>query len=154
MPVQLEDSPEPPLLPAQPPAPVAAATSCSFSGLAPAFAAPKWCWRWLRCLSAAEWHLMVPGGAASQRDRGLCIAGRRLPGVAMLLVPVFQSVFVSPSDCTEFKLLLTSPTGLFSSARAALAPCQAPLLLAVLGSPYLPAQTLQNGADVPQPAIM
>lgn len=73
---------------------------------------------------------MVPGTAASQRDRGQCIAWKQLPGTAALLMPVFQCVFVFASDCTKLKVLLASPLGLLSSAHAS----WAPLLLAVLGS--------------------
>lgn len=56
---------------------MATATSSWFPGWAPALGAARRCWGWLCCLEgAAGWHLTLPGRAASQRDRGQCIAWR------------------------------------------------------------------------------
>lgn len=108
-------APSLPFLPAEPPTLMAAACkSHCYQLLFPWPEASVWgCQKVLEVAesskSAAGWHLMEPGGAASWQGRGLCIAWRQLPGLAMLMSSLFQCIFLSPLDCTELKSLYLTP---------------------------------------------
>lgn len=67
----------------------------------------------------------------------------------MLLIPIFQCIFVllTALNSSYFSLLLWGSSAQLMP-HVALAFRQAPLLLAVLGPPYLPAQTLLKRADM------